>query len=163
MGYYVRTEEVETTLPADKLDEAYKRLCQLDLHDEWKRGGGDGESWFSWLSKDYTIECKTAQEILEAVGYEITVSPNGDLSIDCYDNKTGCEDVFLWAISDLFAEGGRMIWVGEDSERWLWEFGGGKRVVQSVSETIYTNPTPFVPTDWRAVTEAVTDFFGGIL
>jgi hypothetical protein len=155
MGYYVRTEDTNIVLGKDKLDEAYKRMCQLDLHDEWKRGGGGGALWFSWLDENYATIHKTAEEILKAVGYDTSFTSNGDLRINNYDNKTGCEDVFLWSFSDLCNEGSSVIWVGEDNERWLWEFGGGQKVVQSVAEVTYVNPTPFEPTDWRVITNAI--------
>jgi hypothetical protein len=152
MGYYIRTQDTDIVLGKDKLDEAYKRLCQLDLHDEWKRGGGGGKLWFSWLDTDYTIIYKTAKEILEAVGYDTSLNSEGDLRINNYDNKQGCEDVFLWAISDLCNEGSSVVWVGEDNERWLWEFGGGQKVIESTGRIVYENPQDFQPTNYRSLT-----------
>ena len=155
MGYYIRTEDTNIVLGKDKLDEAYKRLCQLDLHDEWKRGGGGGELWFSWLDRNYTTIYKTAQEILEAVGYYTFLTPEGDLRISNYDNKQGCEDVFLWAISDLCNEGSSAAWVGEEGDRWLWEFGGGQKVVERTGRIIYEDPQEFQPTNYRALSAMI--------
>jgi hypothetical protein len=42
-----------------------------------------------------------------------------------YDNKTGCEDIFVWAIADLFNSNSYIEWRGEEGEQWRWEFGGG--------------------------------------
>jgi len=132
MGYYVNIIGADATLPAEKLDEAYARLVELNDHDEWKSGGTTTERWFAWLDRDYPTKFSTAQQILEEVGFEIETNEDGlgNISIMGYDGKTGCEDIMLWAIADLFEAGSEIEWRGEENETWLQRFGGGKKMTQ---------------------------------
>ena len=155
MGYFVEITEAYATLPQANWDEAYKRLCELNDHDEWKRGGSFGgetrEVWYSWMPTNYPAEATTARQILEMVGYEIEDAWAGDWKIVGYGNKTGCEDLFFWAISDLFFDG-HIHWMGEDGERWRWEFGNGKKMtVHDLISYYDPNGEPFVPMNWNEI------------
>jgi len=155
MGYYVRTTDVSAILSGDKLDIAYERLVELNTHDEWKRGG----SWsggvqtskhYSWMSEDYPSELKTTREVLEAVGYETRMILD-DLQILGYDNKTGCEDTFIWAIADLFDTGSYIEWQGEEGERWRWDFGGGDPLLQREGEITWSDSQEMEPHEYGLV------------
>lgn len=146
MGYYVQTEKMKVVVPKENLETARERMCELNTHDEYKRGGDGQKRWFSWLDDNYT-EAETAEEILNMVGYSTLQSETG-LLITGYNDKTGCEDLFLWSISDLCEPQSFVEWQGEDGERWLWEFGGGLRVKQSNAKITYENPVEFVPYVW---------------
>ena len=131
MGYYVTTQSSTFTIPAENLDEAYTRMCQLNQNNDMKRGGswprpdnivGPHEKiWFSWMDWNYPETCKDAGEILEQLGFGISYDDGGDLYIDYYDSKTGSEDDFLNAISDLAS--GEIEWKGEDGAFWKQVFG----------------------------------------
>ena len=136
MGYYVRiTDSGNFRINADQLDNAYKALIDLNKHDDLKRGGGGGEVWFSWMPADYSYLATTA-EILEMVGFAFTQEKDGSLSEFEYDNKQGCEDVFLAALAPFIEDGCWMNWYGEDGEMWRYTFSGGVMRVHS-SEVVY--------------------------
>ena len=149
MGYYVKLSASTATLPIDHLDEAMARLCELNTHDEWKRGwsstgGTVTERYFSWMPADYDVKFTTVEEILTAVGYDVVETNIGGLNVYNYDNKTGCQDLFIWYISDLFEPNSYMEWVGEDGARERWEFGGGEKMKVSYQQG-WTMPTDFTP------------------
>lgn len=130
MGYYILLEESDFTIKAENLGEAYKRMCELNLRDDLKRGGGgapelDGVSttiegtpnkWFSWMHYNYPTVYKTADEIFQALGFETETLQDGSLLLKYYDNKIGNESVFTNAVSNLAT--GSLTWRGEDGEQW---------------------------------------------
>lgn len=136
MGYYILLEDSDFTIKAEHLGEAYKRMCDLNLQDDLKRGGGgpaekDGVSttiegtpnkWFSWMKSDYPSHYKTADEIFQALGFETETTQDGSLILRYYDNKSGNEEVFTNAVSNLAT--GSLVWRGEDGERWKEVAGG---------------------------------------
>ncbi len=126
MGYNVKITYSNATIPAPNLEQAYERMCALNVthHDE-KYGGRyeNGvwvERWFSWLSPNYPDELTTTEEILEELGFETEYLSDGSLAILDYDSKQGQEDLFLESIRDLTY--GRIEWIGEDDKRWAMEF-----------------------------------------
>ena len=160
MGYSVTLQESSAVLPRENQDEAYARLCELNTHDEWKRGGSwkegkQEEVWFSWMPADYPNEMKTVKEILEYIGYSTDVTEDNDLHILEYDSKTGCEDIFIWYISDLFRKS-YMEWETEDGLRYVWTFGDGKKLEVSEQEPPVFGPAlPFVPTNYNKMRELI--------
>jgi hypothetical protein len=88
------------------------------------KGGGSsaGERWFSWMPADYPEKYKSAQEILEGLGFECGVGSTGDLCIWSYDSKIGDEEIFIESICNLME--GMIEWEGEEGERYMWELGG---------------------------------------
>ena len=148
MGYYVSITEGEVTIPKENLEEAYKRMCALNDNDAIKRGGQWGgelssESprpegmnyhparWFSWMDANYPETCSDAQTILSSLGFELEYGDDESLVIVRYDNKTGQEDLFLEAISDLCTKDSYLVWRGEDGDSWRQEFGNSKMVTKS--------------------------------
>ena len=127
MGYYVHIEESNCVLPAKNYALAYWRMCELNNHDEWKRGGSQTEKWFSWMDKNYPQTCKDAKEILVELGFEMEETKDG-LTIYGYDNKSGQEELFLAAISDLIVQAHGddkpfIAWRGEDDMVWKDIYG----------------------------------------
>ena len=134
MGYYVTLEGNNAYIRKDKLDEAYKILCELNNHTELKRGGcgtldnrqkieGPHEDiWFSWMEWNYPETCANAFEILLQLGFELEDDGNGGISFFGYDNKTGSEDVFIAALAPvLSSDDGSAPWFewrGEDGAHW---------------------------------------------
>ena len=148
MGYWVNIIEGAVTIPKANLEEAYKRMCALNDNDAIKRGGQWGgevssESprpegmnyhparWFSWMDANYPETCSDAQTILSSLGFELEYGDDESLVIVRYDNKTGQEDLFLEAISDLCTTDSYLVWRGEDGDSWRQEFGNSKMVTKS--------------------------------
>ena len=161
MGYYVSLTSANAVLPKEHLDEAMSRLLELNTHDEWKRGfssGPDGTSrHFSWMSENYDQELTTVKEIFEALGYEVDETEEG-LDLVEYGSKTGCEDVFVWYIADLFREDSYMFWQGEDGAQEEWRFGGEPGMTVTTSRIIWSEPAPFEPTNYAALDKAIDAF-----
>lgn len=140
MGYYVSLTDTNANIPADKLDEAYKLLCDLNQRNDLKTGGVSGwthgrtpegetpidgphdKIWFSWMDWNYPETCKDAAAVLEKVGYEIYFTDDGTLVFGGYDNKTGCEDEFIKALAPVLVSADdqpvQFVWRGEDGSLW---------------------------------------------
>lgn len=129
MGYCVNIRNSTAVIRKKNLDTAYKRLCDLNKRDDLKRGGRYEagkmkERWFSWMDPNYPAKCKTTENILNDLGFDLYTDSKGDLYITNYDNKSGQEDLFLETISDLIE--GWIEWSGEDGYLWKETFGGKK-------------------------------------
>ena len=126
MGYNVKITYSNAAIPAHNLEEAYKRMCALNVTHHDKKYGGkfkNGEyveRWFSWMSPNYPNELDTAEEILEELGFETEYLSDGTLAILDYDGKQGQEELFMESIHDLTY--GRIEWIGEDNGRWTMTF-----------------------------------------
>lgn len=131
MGYYVTLTETNASIPADKLDEAYRLLCDLNNDNTHKTGGivggetKDGAHegiWFSWMDWNYPQVYDNAVDILRAVGYDIFVDRKGTAYFSGYDDKHGCEDTFVTALLPVLQSGdGKPLqfqWRGEDGALW---------------------------------------------
>lgn len=147
MGYYVEILESTFTIPVDKLDEAYSRMCQLNFTvPNSKKSGGSWSSgdlskdkapeygpyeaaWFSWMPWNYHEQYTSAEEILDALGFDIDYNDNGDLEITGYDSKTGQEELFLESICDISK--GYIVWKGEDGSIWGETYGLTEVIVKS--------------------------------
>ena len=130
MGYYVTITEAGFTIPPENLDAAYEAVCELNNHNDLKRGGtfpplkdqpAHGprkDKNFSWMDWNYHETCSNLEEVLQQVGFDVDVNPDNGLSIIYYDNKTGQEDLFLEAIAPFATEGSYIMWRGEEGEQW---------------------------------------------
>ena len=81
-------------IPYDKLDEAYRVMCQLNFNNSLKRGGQFSASddravvpnqptptrWFSWMDWNYHETCKDAGEIFEMLSFDVKETKTGLLS-----------------------------------------------------------------------------------
>jgi hypothetical protein len=152
MGYYVSLTDSNAIIPADKLDEAYKLLCDLNQRNDLKTGGvggwthgrtPEGETpidgphdkvWFSWMDWNYPENCADAAAILEAVGFEVVYGADGELGFERYENKTGCEQTFVEALAPVLAstdgENPYFVWQGEDGLYWRQRLQDGEMVTQ---------------------------------
>jgi hypothetical protein len=151
MGYYVTLTESNAVIPANKLDEAYKLLCALNERNDLKSGGvggwtrgetPEGETpidgphdkvWFSWMDWNYPETCPDAKSILKHVGFDVYVI-DGDLTFGGYDDKTGCEDVFVAALAPVLASDDnrapQFVWRGEQGEFWRQIVVNGEMATQ---------------------------------
>ena len=87
--------------------------------------------YFSWMEADYPSICPDAKAVLEELGFSCSYDGNGDLLLEDYDKKQGQEDLFLNEISDLIPKECWMVWRGEDSAVWAWEFDGSRIIEKS--------------------------------
>jgi hypothetical protein len=133
MGYYISIEESDFIIPKEHLDEAYKRMCELNVtHDDKKTGGSwtkgqEPVKWFAWMDENYPETCKDTFEILIDLGFEIE-NPDGDINIVGYDSKMGQENLFLECVSEFVVSSTNglkpyIIWRGEDSSTWKEVYG----------------------------------------
>lgn len=143
MGYYVHIEDSNCMLPHKHANLAYWRMCDLNKNDDLKRGGSsNGDKWFAWMDPNYPETCKTAQDVLVELGFEVEEDDNGFV-IHAYDNKSGQEELFLEAISDLLRTVDNknstsnkpfIVWRGEDDM--VWKDLYGEKEVRSLQGTI---------------------------
>lgn len=131
MGYYVNTVSTNFMLKKKNLKKAYKAMCKLNEQDELKTGGSWGEggkqlkTWFAWMDPDYPKTCKTAQEIIEQLGFDIETNDKGDIINLMYDNKTGAEEYFMESIAPYVEPGSYIEWQGEGAyDYYKYEFNG---------------------------------------
>ena len=134
MGYFVSITDAEFLIKKKNLVHAYKAMCALNNIDSLKGGGSwiggeKTERWFAWMPKDYPDQYKTAQEILENLGFDCQLLTDGDLIITGYDSKIGDEALFIDACSQFVEDGSYMTWQGESGEYFQWQFVDGKMKV----------------------------------
>jgi len=145
MGYYVHIEDSNFMLPYEHARLAYWRMCDLNKHDDLKRGGSStGEKWFSWMASDYPERLKTALDILIELGFDVEEGDEG-LVVYAYDNKSGQEELFLEAISDLIVpqtgeDKPYIVWRGEDDM--VWKDIYGEKTVRSLTGVITFQENP---------------------
>lgn len=128
MGYYVNTEDVNILIKKEDFDAIYKLMCELNDHDELKRGGSFGgnndkqegdrysrNKWFSWMDWNYPDTCSNLQEVLMQLGFEISYSDDGDINGLYYGNKTGNEEYFLACLAGYTPDGSYIEFSGEEA------------------------------------------------
>jgi len=140
VGYYAEITFSNYRIPAENVDEAYKRFVKLNDYDDAKRGGSFGGEfnaknprpsgysyhpgrWYSWTDPNYPAKCPNAASVLEHLGFTIAFAEDQEtIFISGYDDKVGQEDIFLDSIFDLTK--GNIIWQGEDEA--VWETAAGE-------------------------------------
>lgn len=141
MGYYILLTDSDFTIKAENLDEAYKRLCDLNLRDDLKGSytylstrddfvastgiEGTPSLHFSWMQNDYPLHYKTADQIFQALGFETETLQDGSLVLRYYDSKHGSQEHFTNAVSNLAT--GSLEWRGDEGETWK-EVAGDDRL-----------------------------------
>lgn len=139
MGYYVNIVENNFVLPAENKEAAYEAVCRINApeYNYLKNGGSWGpgderEYWYSWMPADYPAETEKLEDVLELLGFAHEVNANGDIVGLEYDNKTGNEEIFFFAMAPYVKDGSTVTWVGEDHQSWIWEFADGTLYLRSV-------------------------------
>lgn len=137
MGYYVSITSTNWLLPIVNESAALDALKKLNSNenDHLKRGGrwgggvaGKTESWFSWMPSDYDKTVKSVAEVLDMLGFETKVDPEGTRIVG-YDSKTGQEELFLATIAHFVEPGSAIDWRGEDDAIWRYSFDGTRMQV----------------------------------
>jgi len=141
MGYYISTEEVDFYMSKRHFPSAYKDMCLLNKYDKLKSGGRFGpdvkssrpagldyhpEKWFSWMDADYPAKLKTATEILQSLGFDLSFDEYGNIINLHYDDKTGQQDLFLGVIAPYVRDNSYIVWRGEDGHVWKNVFDNGE-------------------------------------
>ena len=129
MGYYITIESEDIFLDKKYFTDVYARMCELNDHDELKRGGSfgsnndavDGErysknKWFSWMSYNYPDTCPDMESILAALGFDTDYDSDGNLVGLRYSDKTGSEDYFLSCFAGFIKAGSYIEFSGEETE-----------------------------------------------
>lgn len=165
MGYYVTLTKTNASIPADKLDEAYRILCDLNNDNTLKNGSVLGHDekdgphegiWFSWMEWNYPEVYDNAVDILRAVGYDIFIDTwdyqdpeqshrKGAVYFTGYDEKHGCEDVFAEALLPVLVSDDdqpiQFQWTGQDGELWRKIAVDGTFVTQE-GEVVFSEVFP---------------------
>lgn len=167
MGYYVNTEDINIVVPKDLLKDAYRAICELNKHDELKRGGSHGpdksknQYWFSWMPEDIEAACPDLLSVISMLGFEDSeYDKDGNLVFGNYNNKTGQEDLLVDAIAPFVQEGSYAIWKGEDDVYYKWEFTNGKMLVipGEVEITWHPESAYSAMDDWKRTQEMMEEF-----
>lgn len=145
MGYYIQTTRSNVLIRKERFEEAYQALCELNKRDELKTGGGytkERGRWytFSGMDENYPEKCKTLEDILTALGFEVLPDADGNIVGLHYDAKSGDEGAFLEALAPFGS--GFIAWRGEDGETWVTEFDGTEEPSPSAGRQLYDHETP---------------------
>ena len=126
MGYYVSIIDHNLFIDKKHFGAIYDKMCELNDHDELKRGGGgpvresyegryNPNKWFSWMDYNYPETCSNLQEILNQIGFDIQYDDYGNIAGLSYDNKTGNEDYFLACFAGFVPNGNYIEFLGEET------------------------------------------------
>lgn len=140
MGYYTNLIECDFFLDKKHFDDVYQEMCKLNDYHDLKRGGSYGANtdpdpnerypknrWFSWMDYNYPETCKDMFEILQQIGFDITLDNDGNLVNLGYYNKTGNEDYFLSCFAGFVRDGSYITFKGEEEEDYYkFVFENGK-------------------------------------
>lgn len=129
MGYHIEIEDANLTIKAEVQEQVihiWKELNSPRYDNQKRGGGGGGKKWYSFMTEDYDKNCKTIDDILEELRFDIKRMPNNDVKIVDFQSKLGQEDVFFKAISHLIEPGQYLLWKGEDGSQFAWSFDGKK-------------------------------------
>jgi len=171
MGYYVNIQETDIFIAKEDFENCYKAMCELNDHDEWKTGGGSGMTvngitysskdprpeglnyhpakWFSWMAPNYPELIHNFQSLMQEVGFDVKYDDSGNLIRLWYDNKTGAEGLFLYAIAKWVRDGSYIIWHGEDNVFWKNTFSNGTMYELPGEITYsYSYAKPFIPKEY---------------
>lgn len=127
MGYYVDIVDHDIHIKKENFEAIYKLMCELNDHDELKRGGTHPRNekyttrynpnvWFSWMDYNYPETCSNLEEILGQIGFDINKNNDGDIIGLGYSNKVGNEDYFLACFAGFVPDGSYIEFSGEETE-----------------------------------------------
>lgn len=149
MGYYITATDAGWTVPADKVDAAFRAVKELNRDHSLKNGGFYGpdtptrpaesvsvsdrpDKWFSWMDWNYDELCENIAEVFNELGFEEAyIDSDGNFNLeDFYDSKTGNEEHFLRAIAPFSTEGSFVNFRGEDDTLFRYTVRDGELVEQ---------------------------------
>lgn len=148
MGYYVQTIDSNILIKKEDFVSIYNKMCELNDHDELKRGGGGSldesykgkynpTKWFSWMDFNYPETCPDLQHILMQIGFEISYDSDGNIVDLSYDNKTGNEEYFLACFAGFVPDGSYIEFLGEETnDYYRFYYVNNKCLFQRADTTI---------------------------
>lgn len=150
MGYYVNIVSSDIFVDKNDFEKLYNKLCELNDYHELKRGGSFGgnqdniegeryprDKWFSWMPYNYPETCKTMQEILILVGFELEFDNDGNLIGLGYNDKTGNEEYFLTCFIGLTKPGSYVEFKGEEDEHYYRFIFTNDSMISQVAKISY--------------------------
>lgn len=153
MGYYVNIIDSNIFIDKKHFKTIYDKMCELNNHDELKRGGSYGgnndkqegdkysrNKWFSWMDWNYPETCSNLQEILMQIGFEVRYDDYGNIVSMGYENKTGNEEYFLACFAGFVPDGNYIEFLGEEpNDYYRFYYADGKCFFQKAVTTIEYN------------------------
>lgn len=140
MGYYINIVESDIFIDSQDKEDAYKALCELNNHNEFKTGGSwprvesdvpNSSVWFAWMPWNYPETCETLEEILRELGFDVIADEDGNIVELYYNDKSGNQDHFLKALAPYVRNNSYIIWQGEDHSVWRMVFENGTMTEKS--------------------------------
>ena len=131
MGYYARATEIDLTIPAEKVMDAFSAAIAMNTDPalQGKKTGNSytGQRWFSWVSDNYH---ETARDLIDVVDTEFRFEDSyyddkGNFHLGYFNSKMGHEKVLFEALAPFVEDGSFVEWRGEDEAHWRWNFQNG--------------------------------------
>ena len=143
MGYYQETTSVDFRIPATQVPNAFAALRELNSakYDDQKNGGSwsGGKStakWYSWMTADWHLTCKSLKDIFDMLGFEDSKEDGLGFTLGSFNNKRGQEELFL-AVVAKYALPGKIEWTGEDGSRWALLFELEKMTIKNRESLVW--------------------------
>ena len=94
-------------------------------------------SRWSWVSSNEVLSAETLEEALKAWRWEAVAAKKGNINyLHFMGEKYGEDPMLLKAIAPFMEDGAFIEMQGEDGERWMWKFSGG-RLETFQGQTVY--------------------------
>ncbi len=156
MGYYIDASAIEWVVPEsaevlERIKEMPKRMKRI------QRGGGNNESWFSWVNDKERLEATSVRDVFHAFGFDTTETKDGSFEISGYSSKIGQEELLLYVVAPFCADGSYIEWRGEDGEEWKFEVVKGQ-MMRSEMVKNWDAPVPYQYWHYGSVGEWGKDY-----
>lgn len=143
MEYFVELTHAHFVIKQEKLDAAYKAMCELNAHNDLKGAGHvnaaplqkpasstsvtpNPNRQFVGLDWDYDVTCTDARDIFDKLDFFTYVDEHGDLYIDGFAENMGDEEHFLRAVAPFVEDGCYLEWQGAEGDMWKYVFNNGE-------------------------------------
>ena len=130
MGYEVFTRELHVTIPAGNVESAFDTIMALNDQDEKKGGltstGGVVTSrHFAFCPS--VFHGNDLVELFAEIRWKAHFDEFGNVVLDEFTGENlGDDEVFFTALAPFIANQSVIEWLGQDGDRWRWEFQDGK-------------------------------------
>jgi hypothetical protein len=144
MGYCITLTDNRLLITHAKQASALEAVKQLMTRTDLMTGGSNrGDRWFAWVNDNSIMEATELGEALLDWRYEPEYDDEGRdiVRVELLGEKIG-DEVHLWRVIAPYVEDGSFLdYIGEDDERWRWEFVGGK-LYERNGINVWSDPTP---------------------
>jgi hypothetical protein len=145
VGYCITLIDNRLLITHAKQPSALEAVKQLMTRTDLMTGGSSsGERWFAWVNNNSILEAEELADALLDWRYEAESDEGGDIvRVEFIGEKLGDEH-HLWRVLAPFVEDGSYLeYIGEDDERWRYEFVGG-RLYERSGTNVWGDPKPIV-------------------